>query len=414
MANQVVSVIDLKAFYAVVECVERKLDPFTTPLVVADKSRGTGTIVLSVSPYLKARGVPSRCRVFELPKNNEIIFATPRMSLYLKKSADVIATMLDFIGEDDLHIYSIDEAFLNLGPYLRLYKATPRQLVARIIKAINVRLGLFATAGIGPNNFIAKSALDIEAKKRVDGIAEWTIDDIKTKLWPLQPLSKMWGISSRLEARLNNMGITSIGDLAQFPKQSLVAYFGIMGEQLHNHANGIDESQIRQKYQPAEPSLSMGQVLMRDYRVEEIPIVISEMVDDLAIRLRLEGKLTGVISLFVGYSDPGGFSRQMALMNPTDDNDILIEALLTLFYKFIEPKRFVRNIGFSFGRLTTPEHEQLNLFIDPYEQDRKRRLQHALDEIKYRFGKNAILRATALLPSSTTIDRHTLIGGHRK
>ncbi len=414
MSDRVVAVIDLKAFYAVVECVERKLDPFTTPLIVADKSRGTGTIVLSVSPFLKARGVPSRCRVFELPKDDAIIFARPRMSLYLQKSAEVVSIMLDFVGEDDLHVYSIDEAFLNLGPYLQLYKATPKELVQRIIKAINKKLGLFATAGIGSNNFIAKSALDLEAKKRADGIAVWTHEDIKTKLWPLAPLSSMWGISSRLEARLNNLGIETIGDLAQYPKNALTTSLGVMGEQLWNHANGIDESDIRRKYVPAEPSLSMGQVLFRDYDSDEIPLVIREMCDDMGMRLRLEGKMSGLVSLFVGYSDPGGFSRQMALMHPTDDTDTLYHALIRIYERHIERKRSVRNVGFAFAKLTMPEHEQLDLFIDPEEQERNRRLQHAIDAIKYRYGRNAVLRSTSLLGASTTIARHHLIGGHLK
>jgi len=414
VTNQVVAVIDLKAFYATVECVERHLDPFATPLVVADKSRGTGTIVLSVSPYLKARGVPSRCRVFELPKNHDIIFATPRMSLYLKKSADVISIILDFVGEDDIHVYSIDEAFVNLGPYIKMYKLTPRQLIRRIMDAIHRQLGLYATAGIGPNNFIAKSALDLEAKKAKDGIAEWTLDDIKAKLWPLTPLSRMWGISTRLETRLNNMGIQAIGDLARFPKETLALVFGVMGVQLWNHANGIDESQIRQKYQPESPSLNMGQVLYHDYRSDEIPLVITEMGDDLCMRLRLESKLTGLISLFIGYSDPGGFSHQMALMRPTDDVKILNEALLTLYWKYVDPKRTIRNVGFSFGKLTPLLYEQINLFIDPEEQDKQRRLQRALDEIKFRYGRNAVMKTTALLKHSTTIERHRLIGGHRQ
>ena len=414
MTNQVVAVIDLKAFYAAVECVERHLDPFTTPLVVADKSRGTGTIVLSVTPYLKARGVPSRCRVFELPKRHDIIFATPRMGLYLKKSADVISIMLDFVGEDDIHVYSIDEAFLNLGPYLEMYRMNPRQLVRRIIDTINKKLGLFATAGIGPNNFIAKSALDIEAKKSPDGIAEWTLDDIKAKLWPLSPVSEMWGISTRLEAKLNNMGIMSIGDLAAFPKETLSMCFGVMGVQLWNHANGIDESKIREKYQPESPSLSMGQVLYHDYLSDQIPLVIREMCDDLCMRLRLEGKLTGLVSLFIGYSDPGGFSHQMALMHPTDDGDILVEALLTLYGKYVDHKRTIRNVSFSFGKLKPLLYEQIDLFIDPEEQDRKRRLQRALDEIKFRYGRNAVVNCTALLKHSTTIERHRLIGGHRQ
>ncbi len=414
MADRMVAVIDLKAFYSVVECVERGLDPFITPLIVADKSRGKGTIVLSVSPFLKAQGMPSRCRVYELPPRDDYIFATPRMNLYLKKSAEVISIMLDFVGEDDLHVYSIDEAFLNLGPYLQLYQATPRQLVERIMKKIHQKLGLYATAGIGPNNFIAKSALDIEAKKCRDGIAQWDHADIKAKLWPLSPVSKMWGISTRLEARLNAMGINTIGELAAFSKETLSAYFGVMGEQLWQHANGIDDSLIREKYHPENPSLSMGQILYRDYRSDDIPVVIEEMVDDLCIRLRLEGRLTGLVSLYIGYSLQGGFGHQMALIRATDDNEILKESFLTLYRRHIDARQCVRRVGLALSKLQPLTHEQLDLFIDPKEQDRRRRLQHTLDEIKVRYGKNAILRATALLSSSTTIERHRLIGGHRR
>ncbi|MFA5235573.1 MAG: hypothetical protein WC399_01765 [Bacilli bacterium] len=414
MADRIVAVIDLKAFYSVVECVERGLDPFVTPLIVADKSRGKGTIVLSVSPFLKAQGMPSRCRVYELPKRDDYIFATPRMNLYLKKSAEVISIMLDFVGEDDLHVYSIDEAFLNLGPYLQLYRATPRQLVDRIMKKIHQKLGLYATAGIGPNNFIAKSALDIEAKQCRDGIAQWDHEDIKTKLWPLAPVSKMWGISTRLESRLSAMGIASVGDLAAFSKETLVAYFGVMGEQLWQHANGIDESLIRDKYHPENPSLSMGQILYRDYRSSDIPVVIEEMVDDLCIRLRLEGRLAGLVALYIGYSQQGGFGHQMALIRATDDNEIIKESFMTLYHRHIDARQCVRRVGLSLSKLQPLTPEQLDLFIDPKEQDRRRRLQHTLDEIKVRYGKNAVFRATALLPSSTTIERHRLIGGHRR
>jgi DNA polymerase V len=411
--RQQIAVIDLKSFYAVVECVERGLDPYQTPLVVADKSRGSGTIILAVTPYLRQQGIPSRLRVFELPKRNDIIFATPRMSLYLEKSAQVMSTLLDFVGEDDLHIYSVDEAFLNLGPYFELYQLSAHDLMKRIKDTIYDRLKLLATVGIGDNPFLAKSALDLAAKKAPNGIAEWHPVDLPTTFWPL-PVGEMWGIASRMEKRLHQIGIMTIGDLAQYPEYKLRALFGIMGSQLSQHANGIDHSNIREKYIPDEPGISMGQVLYRDYTKEEIPVVIREMCDDLTLRLRLQGQLSSLVHLSIGYSASlGGFSHQMSLIRSTDDDDVLYEALMTLFTKYAESKP-IRNVTFAFRKLVPLKQEQLDLFTDVETTDKKRRLQFTLAKIKERYGHNAILRTSALLKSSTTRDRHTLIGGHRK
>ena len=408
-----IAVLDLKSFYAVVECVERGLDPFTTPLVVADKSRGTGTIVLAVSPFLRQKGIPSRLRVFDLPKDETIIYATPRMGLYLERSAQVMSILLDYIGEDDLHVYSIDEAFLNLGPYMKLYNKDPYGIMLMIKQIIYEKLKLISTVGIGDNPFLAKSALDNESKKAKDGIATWLLSDVQQKLWPL-PVEEMWGVAGRMKARLNYLGIFTIGDLALYPKHRLQAQFGMMGEQLHDHANGIDLSDIREKYVPDEPGISMGQVLFRDYHVDEIPVVIREMSDDLTLRLRLEGKLTSLVHLSIGYSaSMGGFSHQMSLIRATDDPDVLYQALATLYFKYVSQKP-IRNVTFAYRKLSPLTHEQLDLFTDPKTTDKNRRLQTTLATIKSRFGSNAILRTSALLKASTTIERHALIGGHRK
>jgi DNA polymerase V len=409
----VVAVLDLKSFYAVVECVDRGLDPMTTPLVVADKSRGTGTIILAVSPYLRIQGIPSRLRVFELPKRDDIVFATPRMSLYLQQSAQVMSILLDFIGEDDLHVYSVDEAFLNLGPYLKLYQQTPRELMKTIKDTIYKKMKLLATVGIGDNPFLAKSALDLEAKKAKDGIAIWHQEEIQEKFWPL-PVGEMWGIASRMEHRLHQLGIMNVRDLAQYPEHKLIALYGVMGKQLHQHANGIDHSNIREKYSPKEPGISMGQVLFRDYTMEEAPVVIREMCDDLTLRLRLQAHLTSLVHLSIGYSASlGGFSHQMSLMRATDDEDTLYEALMRIYHRYVEAKP-IRNVTFSFRKLTDLGKEQLDLFTDVETTDKKRRLHVTLAHIKERYGHNALLRTSALLKSSTTRDRHELIGGHRK
>lgn len=413
-SSPVIAVLDLKSFYAVVECVERGLDPFKTPLIVADPERGQGTIVLAVSPYLRQQGIPSRLRVFELPPMNEtIIFAQPRMRLYLQKSAAVISILLDYIGEDDLHVYSIDEAFLNLAPYLALYRQTPEQLMLTIKQRIEKELGLLSTVGIGDNPFLAKSALDNESKQSSNGIAYWRQKDIATTLWTL-PIADMWGVASRMEARLQSLGIVTIHDLAKYPRHLLKKLFGVMGEQLHDHAHGMDASNIREKYVPASKGISMGQVLFRDYSAKEIPTVLREMTDDLSVRLRLENKMTSVVHLNIAYSKGlGGFSHQMSLMKPTDDTDTLFDALLYLFHKHVD-ERPIRVVNFAFNHLQTYDYEPGDLFTNPEQTQKKRRLQQTLDHIKQRFGPNAILRTHALLPESTTRARHQLIGGHRQ
>lgn len=189
--------IDLKSFFASVECVERNLDPFTTPLIVADPSRKGGAITLAVTPYMKTLGVPSRGRVFEIPKNIKYITAPPRMSLYVKKSKEVINCFLDFISKEDMHVYSIDEAFLDVTDYLKLYKMDDITLAKTIMARIKEKTGLTSTCGIGPNLLLAKVALDIESKHSPDFIAKWTYEDVKTKLWNITPLDEMWGIGSK-------------------------------------------------------------------------------------------------------------------------------------------------------------------------------------------------------------------------
>ena len=298
-----IAVIDLKAYYATFECIERGLDPFTTPLAVTDTERKGATIVLSVSPYLKSLGVPSRLRRRDLPQNIPgMIYAKPQMEKYVQKSAEVVSIFLDFVGKEDLHVYSIDESFLNLGPYLKLYKCTPVELCKRILKKIKDQTGLIGTCGIGPNMFLAKLADDKEAKNAKDFIAVWDYKDVSTKLWPIKPLSEIWGISRGFEQRLNQLGLYTVYDVAHYSKDILIDKFGILGEDIYEHCNGRDESDIRDKYIPVNKNLSLGQVLMRDYTPKETRTVLSEMCDELCIRLRQTHlKATGV-SLMIRYS----------------------------------------------------------------------------------------------------------------
>lgn len=413
--EKAIGVIDMKAFYAFVECIDRDLNPFTTPLAVCDPTRGDGTIVLSVSPYLKSRGVPSRCRRRELPNMKGLILAQPRMAFYVQKSAEIVSIVLDFVGEDDIHVYSIDELFINLGPYLKMYDCTPKELVMKIQKAITDKTKLVTTAGVSYNMLMAKVALDTDAKKKPPFIAEWTEKDIKTKLWKIKPLSKMWGISSGYERRLNALGIFSVGDLARTDKYLLKKKFGIMGEQLWEHANGIDNTDLRDKYIPEETSLSLGQVLMRDYSVKEAKLILKEMNDDLCSRMRKHHQKTSRLSLMIIYSAGvgGGFAHQASLDYPTDDTELIFKDLERLYDLYVSNQP-IRRINISFSKLTDSEYEQLSLFeseVDSYEREM---LQAVMDELKDKYGKNIVLRASSLLDESTAIERHNQIGGHHK
>ena len=414
MKKRVIAVIDLKAFYSYVECLDRGLDPWKEPLVVADKDRGTNTIVLSVSPFLKKQGIPSRCRIKELPKKYKYIYAVPRMERYLEKSAQVIDVLYHFVAEEDVHVYSIDEAFVDLTSYLKYYNKTPLQMVTTIIDEIKEETGLQATAGIGDNFFLAKIALDIYAKKERNGIARVGVNDIKEKLWPITPFSKVWSIGPRMELRLNKIGLFTVKDIALSNLDYLRDKFGVIGEQLWRHANGIDEADIHEKYEPKERSLSLSQVLFRDYNQKEAITIIREMVDTLASRMRNENKMTKVVAIYVGYSkNMGGFARRSTLLAPTDDTELLLKAILEIYHMYIKDLP-IRTIGLNFGGLLESTYQQLNMFEDDKEQIKRRNLQKTMDKLHDKFGKNSVLRASSLLEESTIKDRNNFIGGHRK
>lgn len=409
-----IAVIDLKAFYSFVECLDRGLDPYKTALVVADISRSPNTIVLSVSPYLKAKGIPSRCRVKELPKKYKYIYATPRMARYIEMSSKVVSIILSFVAKEDIHVYSIDEAFIDMTSYLPYYKKTPLEFVQMIIKKVNEETGLTATGGIGDNFFLSKVALDVFAKTEKTGIAILRQNEIKERLWPITPLIKIWGIGPRLEKRLNALGIFTVGDLANSNKDFIISKFGIIGEQMHNHANGIDEADVHEVYIPKEHVLNIGQVLPKDYNSKEIVTIIREMNDDLAFRMREERKLTNVVALYIGYSIEGGFAHQMSLLAPTDNNDELFNACMEIFKKYMDDSRAIRRVGISFGKLESDKYRQLNIFEDDSKQIKTQNMQKAIDKLHKKFGNNSVLRASALIEGSTAIERHNQIGGHRK
>ena len=406
--------IDLKSFFASCECVERNLNPFTTPLVVAEPNRD-GAITLAVTPYMKKLGVKSRGRIYEIPKKINYITAKPRMSLYIKKSKEVVDVYLDYVSEEDLHIYSIDECFLDVTNYLKLYNKTTRELALDIMKSIYKKTHLCATAGIGPNLLLAKISMDIEAKHNKDFIAEWTYNDVETKLWNITPLSKMWGIGTRMERNLNNIGIKKIGDIANYNKLKLKEKFGIIGEELWYHANGIDLSKISDfKRVAKEKSISNSQVLYKDYYNNDVLLIIKEVLSLLLKRLRKENLLTKHISLHINYSkNTGGyFSISKKLDQETNDEALLYKTLLNMFNSYYEENMPVRKVGISLSKLEKNNHIQLNLFENIKEVNDKNNLNNTIDKINDKYGNNSILKATSLLSNSTIKSRNEKIGGH--
>ena len=407
--------IDLKSFFASCECVERKLDPFKVPLVVANPNQGGGAITLAVTPYLKKQGIKSRGRIYEIPKNIAYAIVPPRMSLYIKYSEKVLAVYLDYVAREDLHVYSIDECFLDVTDYLKLYKKTDYELAEEILGEITKRTGLTATCGIGPNILLAKIAMDTEAKKYKNGIAKWEYKDIPSKLWCISPLSKMWGIGPRMEKRLNYLGIRSVGDLAKYDKNKLKDKFGIMGLELWEHANGIDLSKISDmsNYKPKDKSYSNSQVLFKDYNGDNVKIIISEMVDMVCKRLRLSNKQGSVVGLAIGYSKNvgGGFYRVIKIDTPTDVNKTVLEYCMLLFDRYYTGLP-IRKVGVSVGNLSDKNSIQLNLFEDFEKVQKEEVKEKTIDKITTKFGKNSLLKASALLQDSTVKERNKKIGGH--
>lgn len=412
--NRNIICIDLKSFFASCECLERKLNPFTTPLVVAEPNRN-GAITLAVTPYMKKLGIKSRGRIYEIPKHIKYITARPRMSLYIEKSKEVVSVYLEYVSPEDLHIYSVDECFLDVTDYIRLYNKTTYELAKEILEKVKKKTGLYATAGIGPNMLLAKVAMDIEAKKSPDFIAEWTYNDIKTKLWTISPLSDMWGIGSRMEKRLNQLNINSIGDLAKYNKLKLKDKFGIIGEELWYHANGIDLSKISDfKREALEKSISNSQVLFKDYYNNEIHLIIKEITNTLAKRLRKDNYYTKKVSLHISYSKNigSGFSVSKKLDKETNDENTIYNMLLYIFNCNYIENYPIRKVGISLGKLEKNDHIQLNLFETQIETNKKNNINNTIDEINNKYGNNSLLKATSLLKNSTIKERNNKIGGH--
>lgn len=410
--EKVIGIIDLKSFYASCECAVRHLDIFKTPLVCCDPYRSESSIVMSVTPYLKERyGVSNVCRKRDLPTIPGMIYAVPRMSYYLQVSSYVVSIFLKYVSYEDLHVYSVDESFLNLGPYIKMY-GSPERMIQLIQQEIFNRLGLIATAGIGPNMFLAKIALDNEGKKKKPFLAHWTYEDVPTKLWKIKPIDKIWSIAEGTKNHLARIGINSLEGLAKANSKLLEREFGVMGLQLKNLANGRDDSDIREKVIPLNPSLSNGQTLRKPLSPSECVLLLREMTDELAIRLRKENYLAGKIGVWANMEN-GSYSKEMSIPYPTDSAKELFQGVQHAFFEKI-PCEKIYGLGISFGKLSKKQQVQLSLFEDVFQKEKEERFDDVMGKIRETYGRNAIFRCSALLENSTIRQRHMQIGGHRE
>ncbi len=410
--------IDLKSFYASVECRERGLDPMTTKLVVADPERTEKTICLAVSPALKALGLPGRCRVFEIPKGIDYIMAPPRMQLYIDYSADIYSIYLKYISKDDIHVYSIDEVFMDVTDYLPMYRMTAGELGNRIMEDILASKGITASCGIGTNLYLAKIALDITAKHAKDHIGILDEESYRETLWRHRPLKDFWRIGRGIAARLESMGIFTMEGIAKADEEALYRMFGVDAELLIDHAWGRESTTIAdiRQYRPKVNSISSGQVLGCDYDFEKGLLITKEMTDLLCLELVEKGLVTDSVTLHVGYGSR--FGRKPAhgtasMTAVTSSARQIIACTAGLYERIVDKHTPIHRVYVTFNNVVDEVYQQYDLFTDPAELERERRMQKAMLDIREKFGKNAILKGMNLSEGATARERNLQIGGHK-
>ncbi len=416
MENKIYCCIDLKSFFASCECVERGLDPFKDNLVVADSTRKEGTICLAITPSMKALGIKNRCRVFEIPKDVEYVMAKPRMKLYMNKSLEIYSVYLKYISPNDIHVYSIDECFIDLTDYLKLYKKTPKELATLLINEVYTKTGIRASCGIGTNLFLAKLALDITAKHSKDFMGFLDVEEFKKTIWHHKPITDVWNIGEGIAKRLYKYGITDLYGVVHFPEKTLYKEFGINAELLIDHANGIEPCTIKdiKFYKSKSRSISNGQVLFSDYSFCDAEIVIKEMVENLVLELVENHLVTDSISLDIGYSDRSlkhtGGSRKISVF--TDSYKKLKEEILKIYYETTDKSKTIRRINISLNDVYDETYLSYDLFSDVEKDKKERNLNKTIISIKEKFGKNSILRGINFEEKATQRERNKMIGGH--
>ncbi len=412
--------IDLKSFYASVECVERGLDPMTTNLIVADPTRTDKTICLAVSPAMKALGVKNRCRVFEIPKSIPYIIAPPRLQKYIDYSAEIYGVYLSYISKDDIYVYSIDECFIDVTSYLKLYKKTAKEMAEMLANAVFEKTGVRAAAGVGTNLYLAKIALDITAKHSPDFIGELDERSYRETLWEHKPVTDFWRVGSGTAKRLAKYGIYTMRQITEADEDLMHRVFGIDAELLIDHAWGVEPVTIDiiKRYKPKTNSISRGQVLMRDYAHDEGRLIVKEMAELISLEMVERNVVTESYTLYVIYtrrSEEEPARGSISLGFPTNASSIIVPKLAELYDRIADEDIMVRKIYLNCNNIREDTAaRQLNIFevMEERNLSKEKGVQKTINEIKHKFGKNAMIKGMDLYDAATTLERNTQIGGH--
>lgn len=419
MASQqrVYFVIDMKSFFASVECAERGLDAMTTDLVVADQERTDRTICLAVSPSMKAKGVRNRCRLYEIPKNLEYIIVKPRMKKYIEYASEIYAIYLQYIDKSDIHVYSIDECIIDVTDYLKLYKTKAKDFAKKLMGEIWDKLGVPSTAGIGSNMYLAKIALDITAKHSPDRIGWLTEEKFIKTLWHHRPITDFWGISVGTRDRLAKFGIHDMAGIANASEDLLYDEFGVNAEILIDHSRGIEPclmSDIK-TYKSRSRSMSNSQILPCNYSYENGKTVMREMIQEGCYRLANDHFATNLLHIYLSFGDEFkiGAKGTIRMSETTNLYSIIGKYADELYDKIYKDKtRPVRKIAYDFAELVSENAEQYDFFTDINKVEKEKNLVFSVLSLKEKYGKNAVLKGLDLGENATQKERNNMVGGH--
>ena len=416
--GRVYFVIDMKTFFASVECAERGLDPFETNLVVADESRGKGSVCLAISPKMKSLGVQNRCRLYEIPPDIDYIIAKPRMKKYIEYSANIYEIYLKYIDKNDIHVYSIDECIIDVTDYLKLYNVRAKKFAQMLMKEISDTLHIPSTCGIGTNMYLAKVALDITAKHSPDKIGWLNEQKYKDTLWDHTPITDFWQISTGISNRLAKIGVKTMRGIASLSEDLLYDMFGINAELLIDHAYGREPCTMQdiKNYKSKSKSLGSSQVLPRNYDFVEAKLAFTEMLQSGCYDLAKHHLVTDLVVVHVGYGFEDSIRQSdrfsVRLGKTTNLYSEMVNIVMTAFEKNVNPLKLIRRLSYEFAGVIDEKNEQYDMFANLKKIEKEKNLVQSVLKIQDKFGKNSLLKGNDLKKGATQIERNKLIGGH--
>ncbi|MDF7639602.1 Y-family DNA polymerase [Lactobacillus sp. ESL0791] len=421
--HRLIFMIDNKSFFASCEAIRLGLNPMKVILAVVSRqphsSWGSG-LIMAASPLAKKKyGLTNVMRARDLPskeKAPDLLLVEPHMNLYIKRSMQVLQIFRKYAADEDIHVYSIDESMIDMTKSWHLFGDDPYLVARKIQQDIHDTIGLYTTCGIGENPLLAKLAMDLSAKHRRSMIAYWHYIDVPDTLWRIEQLDSVWSIGRRTAKHLHNLGINNMYQLAHSDPSLLKKEFGVIGEQLFALSWGVDRSIISQKFFPKMKSYGNSQILTKDYlNQREIEIVIREIGEQVAARIRAHRLQAGCVNLYVRFSEYRSYQRQGFSVHrkicPTADNEELVAELLALFRKNWHGEA-VRALGVDYSSLVSAKEQQLTFFADPEQQIKRQNLTLTIDQIRQKYGFTHLVKASSLLKGATAIKRSNLVGGH--